>query len=111
MALRSLGKVTTNAGTLVRLTNNESDPTLRYVAHSFLVEVLSTNTGKIYVGSSTMNRTTLAGVYAILPPPTANIFSSFTATVTQAAGAFSLAEVWLDVDTNSEGCLVSAVKA
>ena len=116
MAMRSLGKVTTNAGTPVRLTANEADTTARYVVHSFLVEVLQGNTTKIYVGASNLNRTTLAGVYAVIPVPTltagvATILPSFSATVTYASGAFNLAEVWMDVDSNGEGALVSAIKA
>ena len=109
--LRSLGKVTATAGTPVRLTMNESTPTTRYPAHSFLVEALSTNTGDVYVGTSTMNRTTLAGVYAIIPPPTANLYLSFTATVSYAPAAFNLNEVYLDVETTGEGALVSCVRA
>ena len=109
--LRSLGKVTTTAGTPIRLTTNESVPGTRYAAHSFLVEALSSNTGAIYVGTSTMNRTTLAGVFAVIPPPTANNFPSFTATVSYSANHFNLAEIYLDVATSAEGALVSCVRS
>lgn len=111
MAQHSLGKVTATAGTPVRLTTNESDPTARYGAHSYLVEALSTNTGAVYIGSASLNRTTLAGVYAILPPPTTNSYPNFSATVTYAAAAFNLAEIYIDVDVSNEGALVSNIVA
>ena len=110
--LRSLGKVTvTVSGTPIRLTNAEGDPTVRYPAHSFLVEALSTNTGALYVGTRTMDKTSLAGVFAIIPPPLTNSFPSFSTTVTYAPAAFNLADIWLDAAVSGEGALVSCVQA
>ena len=111
MALHGLGKVTTTIGVPVVVTNNETIPGARYPVHSFMVEVLPSNSNKIYIGSSTMVRSTLAGVYAILPPPTTNVLSNFSVTVTYAPAAINLNEIFLDVDANGEGALVSAVKA
>ncbi len=110
MAQHSLGKVTTTTGP-VRVTINQADPTLRYGAHSYLVEAVSTNTGAVYIGNSAMNKTTLSGVYAILPPPTTNSFSNFSATVTYAPAAFNMAEIYIDVDVSGEGALVSVIVA
>lgn len=112
MALQSLGKVTiTSAGTPKRCTDNQSDKTARVPAHSFLIEAITGNGGSVYIGSSTMNTTTLDGVYAILPPPTANIFPSFTSVVTYAPAAFNMADIWLDVSNSGDSVLVSIVRA
>ena len=110
MAQFSLGKIVVNpAGTPIRLTANQSAPGANYPAHSYLVEALSGNTGKIYIGTSTLDKTTLAGVYAILPPPTANIFPSFSATVSYSPNHFNLAEIYVDVDNAGEGVVASAI--
>lgn len=112
MANTSLGFVTvTTAGTPVRCTINESDPTARVAAHSYLVEAKSTNTGAIYIGSASMNKSTGAGVYAVLPPPTLNIYPSFSSNIVEAAAGFNMNEVYLDADVNGEKALVSFVLA
>lgn len=111
MANKSLGKVTATAGTPVRLTNNQTDPAAAYSCHSYFVEALSTNTGAVYIGNSTLNKTTLAGVYAILPPPSTNIYPSFSSAVGYSPAHFNAAEVWIDVATSTEGVLVSVVVA
>lgn len=112
MAERSLGKITTTAGSSLRFTNNESSPTANLGAHSYLVQALSTNTGKVYIGtSSPVDRTNLTNVIAVLPPPTANIFPSFSATITYAPAGFNLAERYIDVETSGEGVLISYIEA
>src|SRR5512146_2093733 len=102
--LVSLGQITAS-GTNVRITSNQSDPTARVPCHSFLIEVLPTNTGRTYVGSATMNRTTLVGVYAVLAVPTSNLLPTFT------ANHFNLADVYITTDTQGEGVLASYVVA
>jgi hypothetical protein len=57
------------------------------------------------------HRTTLSGVFAVIPAPSANVLPSFSATVTYAPAAFNLSDVWMDVDTGGEGALVSCVRA
>jgi len=112
MAQKSLGKVTvTTPGTPVRLTLNQSDPTARYAVHAYMVQALSSNTGKIYIGSASMNKTTLAGVYAYLPVPTASLAPAFSASVALAAANFMMNEIYLDADVGSEGAIVSAIIA
>lgn len=114
MALHSLGKITVvTAGTPIQTTTNVNNgvSTFRQAAHSFMVEVLAANTGKVYVGIQTMNRTTLAGVFAVLAAPTTNILPTFTATVSFSAASFNMADIWLDVDNSGEGALVSIVIA
>ena len=109
MAIRSAGFVTTTAGVLVRLTDNESDPTTNLDAHSIMAEALQGNTGRVYIGSADMVRATGVGVYAVIPIPTANILPTFTATIAYAPAALLLSELFLDVDVDNEGVLVSYV--
>ncbi len=109
MSIRSAGFVTTTAGTLVRLTDNESDPTANIHCHSIMAEALQGNTGRVYIGSSAMVRATGVGVYAVIPIPTSNILPTFTATIAYAPAALLLNDLYLDVDQDGEGVLVSYV--
>lgn len=112
MAQHSLGAVTTNAGTIVRTTANESDPTRRYPAHSYLVQVFPTNTGLVFVGGSDMDVSTGVGVYATLGAPTSatSTPSSFGAGQANVADAINMADVYLDVAVNGEGAIVSIMR-
>lgn len=105
MALKSFGKVTVSAaGTPVRATLNESDPTARYAVQSVTVFALAGNTGtNIYVGSSAMNKTTLAGVYAIVSKG-----NNTSATIVEAPAGIMVNELYLDADTSADAALVSA---
>lgn len=110
--LESLGKVVVAAaGTPARATANRSDPVERYECHAFMIEVDASNTGKIYVGNSAMNKTTLAGVYAVLPVPGTNTIPTFSTTISYAINPLNLDDVWIDADTNGEGALVAAMIA
>lgn len=104
MALASLGKVTvTTAGTPVRATINQSDPTARYAVQSFSVFALSGNSGaNIYIGSSGLNKSTLAGVYAIIPKG-----SSGFAIIQEAPAGIMMNEIYVDGDSNDDACLIS----
>lgn len=112
MSVRSLGKIAvTAAGTPEAATKNETNPTRRLICHSFLAEALPTNTGKVYVGRlGQLNKTTLAGVYAILPIPTTNVLPSFSVTLNTAYDSFDMSQVGIDADVNGEGVLVSIVQ-
>ena len=107
MALKSLGKVTvTTAGTPVRATLNESTPTARYAVQSLSVQALAGNSGtNIYVGNSAMNKSTLAGVFAIVPKG-----STASAVIIQAPAGILANEIYLDADTNGDAALVSATE-
>lgn len=111
MSLHALGKVTVvTAGTPVEVTINQTTPSARYAAHSFMVEALPANTGKIYVGFVGLNKGTLANVLAIIPVPTVNLIPSFSSTIAYAPGGFNLADIYIDADVNGEGALVSAIR-
>jgi hypothetical protein len=121
MALESLGFVTVaSAGTPERATKNVGQtgsnlgpvgsPGNRFPCHSFLVEALPTNTGKVYVGKrSAMNKTTGAGLLAILPIPTTNLLPSFSSTMSKSFNAFDLSTIWIDVEVSGDGVLISAI--
>lgn len=110
---RSLGKViVTTGGTPVRATNNENDPTARYGAHAMLFQQVPGNTGKIYImDRSTGNRSSGAGVLAVLAIPTTNLLPSASATITYAPAGFNAVDFWIDAENNGEGCQVSAIQA
>ena len=108
--LFSLGKVTVPIpGTPVALTvpTTINPPSV----HAILIEVLATNTGKIYIGLAGLNKTTLAGVLIVLAVPTANSLPTFSIAVTQAANALSLPQLRFDVDNANDGVLVSGIVA
>ncbi len=113
MAIRSLGLVTVpTAGTPVRLTANESDPTAHVGAHSVSAQASHTNAARVYVGDrQSMVRATRVGVLMVLAIPTANALSQFTATIVNAPAGFNAAQLWLDVDNDGEGAVVSILEA
>lgn len=111
----SLGKVVVAAGgTPVIATTNETDPTKRYGCQTMFFEQLQANTGKLYIcDRATANRTTGAGVLAVIPAPTltsgvATVLPYASFTVPTAAAALNAAEFWVDADVNGEGCIVCA---
>ena len=77
--------------------------------HAFVIEVLPSNTGKIYVGLVGLNRSTLAECLIVLPVPTANLLPTFSVSVAIGANPLRLDTIYLDADTNNDGVLISAV--
>ena len=61
-----LGAVTPTPGTPLRITNNES--TFAFQVNAITVSAPLSNTGRVWVGIQTLNKTTLAGVFTILEP-------------------------------------------
>jgi hypothetical protein len=99
------------AGTPVRLTSTQPNPAETFSCHGVFIQALPTNVGKVYVGTSALNKTTLVGVIAIIAIPTANNLPAFTAALTLAPNAINLADLYLDVETGGEGALVSVLIA
>lgn len=109
MGMIALGKVSvTTPGTPVRLTANRADPTARVACQTVLIQPLLGNTGSVYLGEQGMNKTTFAGVYAIVPTP-AGGFSNFALSIPLAPAAFDAAALFLDADTAAEGVLVTVL--
>ncbi len=101
MSVSSLGKVTvTSGGTPVQITATKT------ACQAISIQALSTNTGKIYVGLSNINKTTSVGVLGVLAVPTANLIPSFNAYQPQVAGLNADA-FWIDADVNGEGVIVA----
>jgi len=105
------GKITTTIGVPKRLTFNQSDPTLRYPCHAFIVEALPTNGGKVYVmrGNNAFVVGTYANVAAVIAIPTVNIIPSFQAGFSASANPFNLADYYIDVELSNEGVIVTAL--
>ena len=79
--------------------------------HALLIQALSTNAGKIYIGLAGLDKATLAQVLVVLPVPTANLLPAFSIAVTVAGNAINVGDLWLDADTSGEGVLLSALVA
>lgn len=109
--LQSLGRITTTIGTRKRLTDNLPDPAARCACHAVLVQALPANGGKCYVGDATLVGATLAGAIAVIAAPSGAVIPSFSAALTLAPNAINVADLYLDVDANGEGVLVSVLVA
>ena len=79
--------------------------------HAFVVSALSTNTGKVYIGTVGLNKTTLANTLVVLAIPTVNLIPTFSCSLTAAANALSLSDLYIDADNANDGVLISAVVA
>jgi hypothetical protein len=107
---RSLGAFTVPvAGVPVRITLPADQ--IKTV-HAFSIQALHTNTGKVFVGDrQAMVKATFVGVLAVIPIPTANLIGSFTSAIANGANAIPIDNLWLDVDTNGEGVLMSILES
>lgn len=106
--IRPVAKIlVATAGTPVQATSQEPDPTKPVVIHGILVQALPTNQGHVYIGTATMDKDTLADVFAILATPTANFLPTFSAALTIAPNGLSLNQFWIDADNNDDGALVT----
>lgn len=79
--------------------------------HAWLIQALSTNVGKVYIGLSTLNKSTLAGVIVTLPVPTTNLLPSFSCSLTEGANALPLDDLYIDADNANDGVTISGVVA
>lgn len=104
MTLTSLGKVTVpTPGTPVPI-----NPNIVATASVLAVQTIPGLTSKIYIGQSTMNKATLAGVCRILwPNPNGGICDQFVLNDESGLDSIRLAEYYLDTDVAGEGALVA----
>lgn len=106
MSMNSIGKVTVAAaGTIVRVTVNQANPAAVVACQSLSIQALSSNTGKIYVGISTLVKSTLVGCLGVLAVPTANLLPAYVVSSVSVAG-LNAADFWLDSDNSGEGVLI-----
>lgn len=104
MTFTSKGRVNQPApGTPVPLS---TDATQR--AAKLFFQVVPGLTGKAYIGSPGMNKTTLAGVARVLcPNPTGGVSDQFLLETSNGLDEITLADYALDMDVAGEGLLFS----
>ena len=104
MTFTSLGRVNQPApGTPIPLSVN---PTQRIA--KILFQMIPGLTGKAYVGTKGMNKTTLAAVARVLAPnPTSGVSDQFFLEVQNGLDELNLEEYYLDLVVAGEGVLVS----
>jgi hypothetical protein len=104
MTVTALGRVNvTTPGTLVPLS---TDPTK--FASKIFVQVVPGLTGKGYLGTAGMVRSTLAGVVRVLWPNTNGGFSeNFLIESSDGCNTLNLSQYFVDMDVANEGLLVS----
>jgi hypothetical protein len=79
--------------------------------HAFLIQALPTNTGKVYIGGATLNKSTYVGVHSILPVPTTNLLPTLSVSVAQASNGLTLDTLRFDADIATDGVLISVLVA
>lgn len=104
MNIISLGRVNVAVpGTPVPLS---TDPTV--TASKLFVQVIPGLTGKTYLGTTTMTKSTLAGVARVLWPNSSGGFSeNFFLESQDGTNSIRLAEYAVDADVAGEGLLVT----
>jgi hypothetical protein len=104
MALVPLGKIAVvAAGTpkqIVSVTTN---------ANGIFIQALSTNAGKIYIGTSALVKATFVGVLRVLeiPGATPAALDSWNPQSGVSVAPIDLSTIFLDADVSGEGVLVS----
>lgn len=100
----SLGKITATSGTPASIMTNRSTYT-EYRCNRLEIQALFTNTSskRVYIGNSTMDISTMAGVLRILDPGEAWVLQNNT-------GGCNINpwEIYIDVDNNDEGAIANA---
>lgn len=115
--MKSLGKVAvTTAGTPVRITSGQADPSKKVSVHSVFLQAISTNTGRIFVGtSSAMSKTSFVGVVAMIPAPSASAATGtlpyFETTIVPSPNGYNLADFWIDAEVSTDGVIVVGSEA
>jgi len=106
--LQILGPITVPvAGIPVSVVASLPALTRHLKVYAALFQALPANGGKVYIGLPTLDRASLAGVAAVLPVPTANFLPSFGISLTIAPAGVDLATLYLDVDVNGNGALLT----
>lgn len=109
--IASLGYVTvTAAGTPVRATANQPDPTQRMAAQSIIFQARPGNAGAVYIGFAGMNKSTGEGVLGVVPAPTdptSGPYPSWSASVPLVPAGLNAAEFYVDADQNNDSVIVA----
>lgn len=75
-------------------------------AHGVQLQGYFSNTGKIWIGDRDMNKATGNGVGHLLAPPSTNFYPSWSAALTIAPNALTLADIYISVDTAADTVLL-----
>lgn len=84
-----------------------SNPTPFKTAQAVLFQSWKGNTDEVYIGNANMNKSTGAGVAAVLVAPTTASIPSFGAANQMSPAGIDLSALYLDVDVANEGALVT----
>ena len=101
MSIASILVTNVAAGTPVRVSATDL-----YV-HAVTFNQINGQTGRIVVGNSAMNKTTLSGVFKELPIPTTNAIPAFPVSQVASQNAINLSQFYVDADVTGEKCLVT----
>src|SRR3990167_7769393 len=106
--IASGGKITVGTpGTPVAAIMNLPASPRPWACHGVMFQALPTNTGRVYIGTAAVDRTTLANAFAILAIPTANILPSFSAALTIAPNGLVLNTFYVDADEADDGVILT----
>lgn len=107
----ALGQVTPNSTTVgLRATNNQADPTARFVCEAVQFQVLATNTGSIFICDRQTPSLT-ANVHAEIPAPNASPATRPAWTVGNPTGMnpIDANEYWIVPAVSGEGVRITAL--
>jgi len=76
-------------------------------AYAILIQALSFNGGQVYVGTTGLDRSTLAKVIAVLPVPTASFIPSLGISLTIAPAGVDVGSLYIDANIAGDGVLVT----
>lgn len=104
----SAGAVTVAvAGTPEVATKNLPNPTKPLNCNVLFIQALNGNSGKAYIGAQGMSKSTMEGVYLVVPVPAAGNLPLLKLDIPGVAGPINLAQVYVDVDTSGQGVLIA----
>jgi hypothetical protein len=114
--VRAFGQVVVAAaGTPVRASNNQPDPTARVPLQSVTFQARPENLGVVFIflagalGASVINKTTRVTCVGFLAAPTdaaKGPFDSWSYTIPNVAQGLRLDDFWFDVNNNGDGVIV-----
>lgn len=111
MPLTLLSKwVVITPGTLVPLTSIMAPLGQFKTVQSILFQAMSTNLGRVYIGTATLNRAALTNVSAVLAIPTANTIPSYGISNPLSPAGVDIDQLYLDADVAGEGVLVTVLQ-
>jgi len=106
--MKPIGRVNVPAaGTIVRVADSLPSSLRNVKVHGVLIQARYNNTGRIYIGDSTLVAATEVGCHCVLPIPTTNSIPSFSAALTISPAGIVFEDLWIDASVNGEGVVVS----